>query len=250
MDILNNKTVVITGGCGQVGYATAKRLAQNGARIFTFQRKDLELAKSMMDALPNNHLNHVAIQGSITDLKDLKRAVDIIKSESNSCDILVNAAGINQLMPPKDLEQYTDEMFDSIVENNLRGPFSTIREFLPLLKNSQDALIVNLTSAAGVRASNSNLAYGASKAGLELITQSISKILAPKIRVVALCPGYLESATTGITKHPSFNEMISKEIPLGRVGTGDDVASVIEALATTMKYITGSTIRLDGGRLA
>jgi short-subunit dehydrogenase len=65
-----NKVAVITGGCGQVGYATAKRLAQKGARIFTFQRKDAVSAKEMMDALPNNHLNHIAIQGSITNTED------------------------------------------------------------------------------------------------------------------------------------------------------------------------------------
>ena len=75
-------------------------------------------------------------------------------------------------------------------------------------------------------------------------------MLGPNVRVVAICPGYLETATSGADKSLGFNEQVSKEIPLGRVGTGDDVAATIESLYTHMKYVTGSTITLDGGRLA
>jgi NAD(P)-dependent dehydrogenase (short-subunit alcohol dehydrogenase family) len=246
MNLLENKIVVITGGCGQIGYATAQRLAALGARVFSLVRKDIDAAQKMMDTLPNCHLNHRAILASITNTAELKQAA----IEISRCDILINAAGITKSIPPSKFDQYTDEMFDEIVINNLRGPFATIREFSPLLKQGNDSLIVNITSASGVRGSNSNLAYGSSKAGLELLTKSLSKVLAPNVRIVAICPGYLEKATSGAVKSIGFNEQVSKEIPLGRVGTGDDVAAVIESLATTMKYITGSTIVLDGGRLA
>jgi NAD(P)-dependent dehydrogenase (short-subunit alcohol dehydrogenase family) len=246
MNLLENKIVVIAGGCGQIGYATASRLAAQGAKIFSLVRKDPDTAQAMMNLLPNSHLNHRAILASITNTAELKQAAEEIRQ----CDILINAAGITKSIPPSKIDQYTDEMFDEIMINNLRGPFATIREFSPLLKQGKDSLIVNITSAAGVRSSNSNLAYGASKAGLELLTKSLSKVLAPNVRVVAICPGYLEKATSGAVKPAEFNQQVSTEIPLGRVGTGDDVAAVIESLATTMKYITGSTIMLDGGRLA
>ena len=246
MNLLENKIVVIAGGCGQIGYATARRLAMHGARIFSLVRKDVDTAQEMMNNLPNSQLNHRAILASITNTAELKKAA----AEIRQCDILINAAGITKSIPPSKFDQYTDEMFDEIVINNLRGPFATIREFSSLLKRGNDSLIVNITSASGVRSSNSNLAYGASKAGLELLTKSLSTVLAPTVRVVAICPGYLETATSGAIKPIGFNEQISKEIPLGRVGTGDDVAAVIESLTTTMKYITGSTIILDGGRLA
>lgn len=244
--MLENKTVVITGGCGQVGFATAKRLAGKGARIILLVRSNIDAAEKKIKELPNLELNHLALLASITDTDSLKSAV----SKINQCDILVNAAGITKSISPVNFESYTDEMFDEIVTSNLRGPFATIREFASLLRKSNDALIINITSASGVQASNSNLAYGASKAGLELLTKSLSKVLAPNIRVVAICPGYLDTATSGAVKPAGFNEKVSKEIPLGRVGTGDDVAATIESLATTMKYITGSTIVLDGGRLA
>jgi 3-oxoacyl-[acyl-carrier protein] reductase len=119
-----------------------------------------------------------------------------------------------------------------------------------LLRNSEAGLIINITSAAGKRASRSNIMYGASKAALELITATLSKVLAPNIRVVNVCPGMLETATSGAVKPEGTNERMSNEIPLRRVGTADDVVATIEALATTMVYITGSTILLDGGRLA
>jgi NAD(P)-dependent dehydrogenase (short-subunit alcohol dehydrogenase family) len=244
--LLVGKCAVIAGGSGQVGFATAKRLAKLGAKVILLVRRNLAEATEMLKDLPNPEANHMVFLASITDTESLKSVV----SKINQCDILINAAGITKSIAPGSFESYTDEMFDEIMISNLRGPFATIREFSPLLKKSKDALVINITSASGVRASNSNLAYGASKAGLELLTKSISKVLAPTIRVVAICPGYLDTATSGATKSPQFNDHISKEIPLGRVGTGDDVAAVIESLATTMKYITGSTIVLDGGRLA
>lgn len=244
--LLVGKCAVIAGGSGQVGFATAKRLAKLGAKVILLVRRNLAEATEMLKDLPNPEANHMVFLASITDTESLKSVV----SKIDQCDILINAAGITKSIAPGNFESYTDEMFDEIMISNLRGPFATIREFSPLLKKSKDALVINITSASGVRASNSNLAYGASKAGLELLTKSISKVLAPTIRVVAICPGYLDTATSGATKSPQFNDHISKEIPLGRVGTGDDVAAVIESLATTMKYITGSTIVLDGGRLA
>jgi 3-oxoacyl-[acyl-carrier protein] reductase len=163
---------------------------------------------------------------------------------------LVNAAGITKSISPKFFDKYTDEIFDEIIISNLRGPFATIREFYPLLQKSGNALVVNITSTAGVRSSNSNLAYGAAKCGLELITKSLSKVVAPSIRMVAISPGILENCTSGAVKPEDYNEKISKEIPLGRVGNGDDVAKTIEALATSLTYINGSTLFLDGGRLA
>lgn len=247
---MKDKIVVITGGGGQVGQAAAKRFAELGARVFIIVRRDLEKAKEIVSSLPNSQLQHDAILASITDTASLKVAVDIIFKSAGRCDLLINAAGISNGISPADFEKYTDEIVDEILVNNVRGPFATIREFAPLLRNSKAGLIINITSTAGKCASRSNIIYGASKAGLELITATLSKVLAPNIRVVNVCPGMLETATSGIVKPEGANERMAKEVPLNRVGTADDVVSTIEALSTTMTYITGSTILLDGGRLA
>jgi NAD(P)-dependent dehydrogenase (short-subunit alcohol dehydrogenase family) len=82
------------------------------------------------------------------------------------------------------------------------------------------------------------------------LTRTLARGLAPDVRVVGIAPGYLEKATSGINKAPEFNEKISAEIPLNRVATGDDIADVIMSLVNGMSYITGETIKVDGGRSA
>jgi 3-oxoacyl-[acyl-carrier protein] reductase len=248
---MKNKVVVITGGAGSVGQAAAKRFAELGARIFLIVRKDLEKANQIINGLANQELDHRVFEASITDTKAVKSVVNEIKIIANKCDLLINAAGItNGNVSNHNLNSYTDEIIDEILINNVRGTFAVSREFADLLKNSGDGLIINITSTSGRKASPSNIIYGASKIALELITKSLSRSFAPTVRVVAICPGMLETPTSGTFKPLGTNERISKEIPLGRVGKTDDVVATIEALATSMIYITGSSILLDGGRLA
>ena len=241
---LKNKTAVITGAGGQIGFSTAQRLSAQGARIIGIVRRDSELVQTRFDSLPNPQLQHLVYQASITDTQSLKS----VAAKIERCDILVNAAGINDKVQPKDFELMSDEKFDEIITTNIRGTFAVIREFTPLLKK-QESLVINLSSQSSQRGSTSNLAYGASKAAIDLMTRSLARVLAPTVRVIAICPGYLESATSGLTRPPGFNDAMSKEIPMGRVATGDDVAALIESLSTTVTYMTGNIILLEGGRL-
>lgn len=247
---LNGKIVVITGGMGVVGKVLSKRFADLGARVFIIVRKNIEAANEFVSSLPNKDIDHCAFLSSVTDTISLKNVVEEISKKTDRCDILINAAAVTKTVDNKKIESYTDELIDEILINNVRGTFATIREFSPLLKISKDALIVNITSASALRGSNSNMIYGASKSSIILLTQTLSKALAPNIRVVSVCPGILEHATSGALKPSGWNEKMAQEIPLGRVGTADDVVDAIEALATTMKYVNGSNIILDGGRLA
>jgi NAD(P)-dependent dehydrogenase (short-subunit alcohol dehydrogenase family) len=245
---LNNKVVVIAGGCGQIGYATAKRLAQQGARIIVLVRRNLQQAHDMMSQLPNPELNHFAIQASIINTNELKLAVEEVTLCAGRCDILINAAGTLNPIPPTELHNLTDEIFDEIVTVNLRGVYATVREFSNLLKNSNDGLIVNLSSQSGQRASNSCIAYAASKAGIDLMTKTLAKSLAPNIRVIGIAPGYLENATSGVTRIIG-NEELAASAPLQSLATGDDIARAIEAFATVITHATGTTLLVDGGRL-
>jgi NAD(P)-dependent dehydrogenase (short-subunit alcohol dehydrogenase family) len=247
---MKNKVVVITGGAGSVGQAAAKRFAGLGARIFLIVRKDLEKANQIINSLANQELDHRVFEASITDTAAIKSAVNEIKMIANKCDLLINAAGITKTLDNKQLESFTDEFIDEILINNVRGTFAIIREFSPLLKTSEDALIINITSASALKAGYSNMIYGASKSSLVILTQYLSKSLPSNIRVVSVCPAVLEHPTSGGRKPAGWNEKMSQDIPLGRVGTAEDVVDAIEALATTMKYVNGSNIILDGGRLA
>jgi 3-oxoacyl-[acyl-carrier protein] reductase len=245
---LNGQVAVITGGCGQVGFATAKRLAEQGARIISLVRRDIDQAQSMMEQLPNHHLNHFAILASITDTVSLKNAVNEVTNRAGRCDILVNSAGTLNPISPNNLHDLTDDIFDEIVATNLRGVYATIREFSELLQSSGDGLIINISSQSAQRASNSCVAYAASKAGIDLMTKTLAKSMAPEVRVIAISPGYLEQATSGVTRIQD-NSVLANNSPLKRIGFADDIASTVEAYATMIRFATGIVVLVDGGRL-
>jgi 3-oxoacyl-[acyl-carrier protein] reductase len=244
-----NKVAVITGGCGQIGYAAAQRLAADGVTIVALVRNNLEEAKELLTKLPSQELNHTAILASVTETSQITAAVQQVNDLFGRCDILINAAGISKVAPVSQIDKFTDELFDSIMDTNLKGTFVCVREFLPLLKK-ENGLVINISSLSAYSGNNINLAYAASKAGVNSLTKTLARGLAPAVRVVGIAPGFLEKATSGINKHSDFNAKIAPEIPLKRVATGDDIADVIMSLVNSMSYINGETIRVDGGRSA
>lgn len=245
---LLGRVAVIVGGNGQVGSATASRLAEQGARVILLVHRNLERANTIVSNLTNPELEHFVVQASITDTTSLKVAADTIKNRAGKCDILVNTAGVLTPIPPTDLHSLTDELFDQMIITNLRGVYATIREFSDLLTASGDGLIVNVSSQSGQRASNSCVAYAASKAGLDLMTRTLAKSMAPNVRVLGISPGYLENATSGVTRVQD-NSVLAAQSPLQRLGTADDIACTIEACATTIRFATGTVFLVDGGRL-
>ena len=248
LDNLEGKVAVITGGSGQIGYATAIRLAEQKCRVVILTRNETEELHEKVKFLPNSELGHFFVISDITDTKSLKEAADRVLIEAKRCDILINSAGITQIIKPLQIELLTDKIFDDIVKTNLRGVFATIRTFLPLMKELNDGIIINISSASGERASDSNLAYSASKAGLNILTKNLSKVLAPNIRILSISPGYLEETTSGIISGSKVKEKKISETPLKRLGTGEDIANTIIACVTHIRFATGSTIVVDGGR--
>ena len=244
MNTLKNKTVVISGGYGQVGKAVATRLASLGATVILLVRSDIDNAKSFVLQLSNNQLKHRVILADITDTASLKSAVEKISQG----DILINCASITHTVDPTNLDELTDDMFDSIVTTNLRGVYATIREFVELLKQSGDGLIINITSTAGMRSGPSNLAYAASKAGVDLLTKSLSARLAPAVRIISIAPGMLEHGVSGSVATTEKRNFMINTTPMQRIATAEDVADTIEAYATTIKFATGCVVLLDGGR--
>ena len=245
---LNSHVAVITGGKGAIGLATARRLAALGARIVSIDRSEPEKVQALLDALPQVASGpHMALTASITDSAALNAAAKEVKQRAGRCDILVNSAGFTKPVAANDLKRLTDELFDEVVQTNLRGVFSTIRAFTPLLQASGDGLIVNVSSIAGFTGAGSNLAYAAAKAGVDLLTKSLAKALAPQIRVLAVSPGVVDSSFVP-GRGADFNEKAAATIPLKRIGHVEDTASAIEACATTMRFATGSRFVVDGGR--
>ncbi|MDM0067711.1 SDR family oxidoreductase [Variovorax sp. J31P207] len=244
---LDGKVAVITGGLGAIGHASARRLAALGASCVLVHRKG-EDADARAAALPHaDGQRHSALRADIVDTPSLQRAAAAVQASYGRCDILVNSAGHTQPVPAADLDALTDELIDDLLRANFRGVFATIRAFAPMLKASGDGLVVNVSSIAGFTGVGSNLAYVAAKAGLDVVGDALAKALAPAVRVVSVSPGAVESGFVP-GRGAEFADKMAATTPLGRIGRPEDVAATIEALATTLRFVTGTRIVVDGGR--
>jgi NAD(P)-dependent dehydrogenase (short-subunit alcohol dehydrogenase family) len=245
LDRLDGRVALIAGGLGAVGKATASRLAALGARVVLLHRKSSEEATAFLETLAGS--GHGEVQASITDSVSLAKAALDVQSRFGRLDILVNTAGFTRPVPAADLAGLTDELIDDIFKANWRGVFATVRAFHPMLKASGDGLIVNVSSISGFTGNGSNLAYVASKAGIDILGKSLARALAPEVRVLTVSPGVVESAFVP-GRGADFNAKAAASTPLRRVGQPDDVAAAIQACATTLRFSTGQIVVVDGGR--
>lgn len=243
---LDGQVAVITGGLGAIGLATARRLAALGAQCVLLHRKGPEAGARALAGLPGA-ARHAALPADILDSASLRAAAARVEADLGRCDLLVNSAGHTHPVPPADLEGLHDDLIDEILAANFRGVFATIRAFAPLLQAGDGGLIVNVSSIAAFTGAGSNLAYVAAKAGLDVVGDALAKALAPRVRVVSVSPGAVESGFVP-GRGAEFSARMAGSTPLGRIGLPEDVAAAVEALATTLRFVTGTRIVVDGGR--
>ncbi|MCX4149800.1 MULTISPECIES: SDR family NAD(P)-dependent oxidoreductase [Paraburkholderia] len=242
---LSGKVAVILGGTGGIGAAAARRLGQAGARVVVVGQHDLTKAQRVADDLPGE--GHTAALASITASETLNALAGLVRDRYGRADILVNTAGFTQPVKHSDLNALTDELIDEILKVNWRGQFAAIRAFRELLDASGDGLVVNVSSISGTTGVGSSIAYCAAKAGLDVMAASLGRALAPRIRVLNVSPGVVDTSFVP-GRGDDFNDKVAATTPLGRIGMPDDIAAAIEACATHLKFSTGVTIVVDGGR--
>lgn len=246
---LDGKVALVIGGAGGIGRATAGMLAEAGARCIVTHRPGEDkaaAAQTVVAELPGK--DHAALPADVGDSATLVALRDAVAARYGRLDILVNAAGFTKPVPNADLEALDDALIDAMFAVNWRGQFAAARTFAPLLKGSGDGLLVFVSSIAGTSGVGSNLAYAAVKAGIDVLTKSLARILAPEVRVLAVSPGVV--ATDFVAgRGPEATAKIAATIPLRRVASAQDVAAAIAACATHLVYSTGSVIVVDGGRL-
>ena len=279
-ELLKNKVALVTGGAGGIGAAICKKLAQEGASVIITYNSNAEKAESLAQILRGlnfgfgmsdvggasptsdipNPKSVAVFHAPTTDFDKLNALSDFIKNEYGKLDILVNNAGITKPVSHDDLDGLTDEWIDKIMQTNVRGTFAMIRAFKEMLlaatqnslsfsrNETQNALVVNISSVAAISGIGSNVAYCASKAAVDSITRSLARALAPKIRVVSVSPGWVLGEYAK-TVDPTYLQMQENLTPLSRLATPEDVADTIFALATYLRFTTGSIIPVDGGRL-
>jgi 3-oxoacyl-[acyl-carrier protein] reductase len=245
MSGLEGAVAVVTGASRGIGAATARLLAEAGARVVITHRDSAESAEAVCASLPGG--GHRVIQAPAADTASLEAAAASVAAVEGRLDVLVNNAATTKVIPHKDLDALTDGLFDKILQTNVRGAFATVRAFRKLLAAEGGGVIVNVSSLAGRMAGGSNIAYCASKAGLDNMTLSLARALAPEIRVVSVAPGLVETEFTKAWD-PAVKERYLERTPLGRLPTPEDVGRAVLAAATLLTATTGIVISVDAGR--
>lgn len=245
--LLAGRIAVIAGGSGGIGAATARRLAADGARIVIGYNFGVERAEALVAELGGAEAGHIALHLPMNDSNAIQDSAAEVERIFGCVHILVNSAGITKAVPHGDLEGLDDESFDDILITNVRGPFSMIRAFAPLLRNGEDSIIVNVSSISAETGLGSSIAYCASKAALDTMGKSLARVLGPEIRVIGVSPAAVATdfvpgrGREGVEKQAAIT-------PLRRICEPDDVALAIQAAVTHLRATTGSVIQVDGGR--
>jgi 3-oxoacyl-[acyl-carrier protein] reductase len=242
---LDGKVAVVTGGSSGIGAATVRLLAAEGARVVVGYNKGADRAAALIAELPGS--GHRAMHLPLEDTAQIRRVAAAVGETYGRADILVNSAGFTRMVPHGDLEALDDELIDAVLTANVRGPFATIRAFVPLLRASGDGVIVNISSGAAQSGTGSSIIYAASKAALNTMSLSLARVLGPEIRVVVVAPGMVHTGfVPGRTE-----EMMAKAAlatPLKRAIEAEDVARAVLASITHLTHTTGSIVAVDAGR--
>ncbi len=245
---LSGRVAVVLGGSGGIGAATARAFAAAGAAVVATWRSDRAGAEALVSALPGGAARgHAALPAAVEETPTLAALATEVERRFGRADALVNAAGFTKAVPHADLDALDDDFIDRMFAVNWRGQFAAVRAFRRLLEASGNGLVVNISSIAGLNGAGSNIAYGAAKAGMDVMTKSLARALAPAVRVMGVSPGVVD---TGFVpgRDAAANANIAPSIPLRRVATAEDVARAVLACATLLPYSTGSTVLVDGGR--
>ncbi len=242
---LAGRIALVTGGAGGIGSAICQLLAREGAQVVVTYNSRAERAHALVEGLAGD--GHLALPLSVRRGEDIAAAAEAVRDRYGRLHLLVNNAGTTRVVPHGDLDALDDALIDEIFQTNWRGAFAMVRRFRPLLEATGDALIVNISSIAGVTAVGSNVAYCASKAALDSMTKSLARALAPKIRVVSVSPGWV-MGDYARSADPAYLARQRELTPLGRIAEADDVAQAVLAAATLLGFTNGAIIPVDGGR--
>ena len=248
-DYLNNfslegKVALVTGASYGIGFAIAKAMAGAGATI-VFNDIKQELVDKGIAAYKEEGIEAHGYVCDVTNEDAVNAMVAQIEAEVGVVDILVNNAGVT-----KDglLMKMSEEDFSRVVDINLKGTFNCIRHVSRMMLKQRSGRIISLSSVVGLRGNAGQANYAASKAGIIGLTKSAAKELASRgITVNAIAPGFIKTDMTDVLSD-KVKENIAASIPMGSMGTTEDVAKAAAFLASDgARYITGQVLRVDGG---
>ncbi|MCZ6761025.1 MAG: 3-oxoacyl-[acyl-carrier-protein] reductase [Gemmatimonadetes bacterium] len=238
---LEGKVALVTGASRGIGRDIAARFVEAGAKVALVARNRDALQDTASD-LGDKAFPFVA---DVADSESIRETVSAVEQDIGPIDILVNNAGVTR---DGVLVRVSEEDWDRVLDTNLKGAFNTTKVVARGMMKRRWGRVINITSVVGVIGNRGQVNYAASKAGLIGFTKSIAKELASRnILANAIAPGFMDTNMTRDLSDEQRDALLS-QIPLGKLGTGDDVASVALFLASEMaSYITGQVLVVDGG---
>ena len=242
---LHGKVALVTGASRGIGRTIALRLGAAGARVVVNDVVFREGPEAATEALRGVGAEAQVIQADITNAAQVQKMFQQVEAEWGSVDILVNNAGITR---DGLLMRMSEEDWDAVLTVNLKGAFLCCRAAARSMIRKRWGRIINMSSVVALAGNPGQVNYAASKAGLIGVTRTLARELASRnITVNALAPGFIDTDMVRTMSEDARRQALSR-IPMGRLGTPEDVAAVVAFLATEeASYITGQVIGVDGG---
>jgi NAD(P)-dependent dehydrogenase (short-subunit alcohol dehydrogenase family) len=237
---LEGKVAVVTGGSAGIGLSTAKRFVEEGAYVFITGRRQAELDNAVKEIGPNG----AAVRADASSTADLAHLFDTVKAAKGRIDILFANAGVYEFTP---FGVITEEAYNKMFDINVKGVRFTVQQAVPLMTDGGSIILTG--SVAGSKGFESDTVYGATKAAIRSFARTwTSDLKARKIRVNVLSPGPIQTPGFDIFANDDVKDYMKSTVPLGRIGTSDEIAKAALFLASDdSSFVAGIELFVDGG---
>ena len=249
---VEGRVAIITGGGTGVGRATALDLARRGCAVVVNYSRSTDAAEATAAEVAKLGVRALAFQADVASDAACRGLVDATVRELGRVDVLVQSAAVTVFVPHANLDAITTDDWTRLLGVNLIGAFQMARAVKAPMDAAGAGVIVNVSSVAGIAGVGSSIPYCASKAGMNSLTITLARVLAPRIRVVAVAPGFITGrwleGGLGAAYEPIKKAMEAKS-PLGRVAEPEDVSAAIVSLICGSDLVTGVVMPVEGGML-
>ncbi|OIB55840.1 3-oxoacyl-ACP reductase family protein [Natrialba sp. SSL1] len=244
MGALEDQSALITGASRSIGRGIAEAFGREGAAVVVNYHSNEDGAEETVEIIENEGGSAISVQADVSDEDEARTLVETAEEEFGSIDVLVNNAGI---LEPATLDEMDIETWDRTISTDLRGTFLVTRFAIEGMLDRGSGRVINVASQLGIKGASELTHYSAAKGGVISFTRALAREVAPDVQVNAIAPGPIETDMLDDTTE-EWRERKEAEVPLGRIGTVDEVVPTAVLLAGEGgDYYTGQTLSPDGG---